>query len=260
MIDKAAPRESEEIGQAKIRLHGLTQHQSLCLAVLGEQADPGRDGVPRRFDRQRFAIQLNHARLPLVRAEHQSRGLGPARSNQPRQTHDLAPHDGERHIPDTRGARQAAHDEPLVANLASLLGELILQFPPHHQFDHGFPAQFPDGPCSHAHAVSQDRHPIRDSKDLIQSMADVDPPDVLRLEFPNNRKQVIHFLQGQRRAGFVHHNDPCVEGQCLGDLDDLLLRHGQVPTERGRIDRHLQPRKELRGNLMLLPLRNKTSA
>src|SRR5699024_12391060 len=45
------------------------QHQALLAAVLGDQADAGADGLPRRVDLHRLAADLHSAAVALVGAE-----------------------------------------------------------------------------------------------------------------------------------------------------------------------------------------------
>ena len=81
---------------------------------------------------------------------------------------------------------------------------------------------------------------VSDGKHFTQTVRDVDDGDPLVLEFPNVIEQPFDLEIRNRSGGFVHHEDACVLGQRLGDLDHLPLCDTELPGLRPRIERHTQ--------------------
>ena len=58
-----------------------------------------------------------------------------------------------------------------------------------------------------------------------------------RLQLAQHVEQVIRFRVGQRRRRLVEHENPAIEGERAGDLEELPVRGGERFGERVRIDR-----------------------
>ncbi|GAB3981986.1 hypothetical protein GCM10027615_63730 [Plantactinospora veratri] len=80
----------------------------------------------------------------------------------------------------------------------------------------------------HPAAVLQDRDPAGQVEDLGEPVRDVQQADAPLLEPAYQAVQQLDLVVGQRRGGLVHDEQPRVEGQRLGDLDDLLLRDAEM--------------------------------
>ena len=85
-------------------------------------------------------------------------------------------------------------------------------------------------------AVAQDRHPVRQLLDLAQPMRDVNDADAAAAEVPHDLEQRFRLLGRQAGRGFVHDQQPRVDRQGFGDLDQLLLADGQVADQRAGRD------------------------
>ncbi len=104
----------------------------------------------------------------------------------------------------------------------------------------------PDGSIADVHAVAQHRHPVGDGKDLVEPVADVDDADPAPLQIANDLEQARDLVRGERRGRLVHDQDAGLEGQRLGNLDELLLRRAESPAGNVQIDRGTQSPKQLR--------------
>ncbi len=78
-------------------------------------------------------------------------------------------------------------------------------------------------------AVAHDGHPVGHLEDLRQVVRDVDDGQAAALQRADDPEQPLHLLAGQRRGRLVHHDDPGVAAQRLGDLDELHLVLGELP-------------------------------
>ena len=85
MPQQAEARECLDVGQTEVFQARLGEDQSLALAVFGQQADPGRDGIARLIDRQPLAVEFQLAVFDSIRPKDQPGRLGPARADQSRQ-------------------------------------------------------------------------------------------------------------------------------------------------------------------------------
>ena len=83
-------------------------------------------------------------------------------------------------------------------------------------------------------AVAHHRELVRDDRQFIELVRDVDDRHAVGLELVNEPVQHLHLLIGDRRSRLVHDDDARLERERLGDLHDLLL-----PDPQGR---HLPPR------------------
>ena len=78
-------------------------------------------------------------------------------------------------------------------------------------------------------AVPENRHIVCDREDLIHLVGDIDDPHAMRLLIRDDRKEVLHFAFGKRGSRLIHDQDVRLEGNGLGNLNDLPIGDGQVP-------------------------------
>ena len=67
-------------------------------------------------------------------------------------------------------------------------------------------------------------------------MGDVDHADALGLQIVHDLEQLFHLGLGQCGSGLVQHQQLAVMGDCLDDLDHLLLTNRQATQLHGGID------------------------
>ena len=86
------------LAEGNVPLDVHVQKDALVLAVFGDQADAQVDGILRRPDLHRLALQQDFAALRRLRAEDDARQLRAPRAHQPRQPQDLAFAHAERNV------------------------------------------------------------------------------------------------------------------------------------------------------------------
>ena len=67
-------------------------------------------------------------------------------------------------------------------------------------------------------------------------MRDIENDGSLRRQFPDTGEETIRFPDREHRRRFVENEDARPFDQGLGDLDDLLQRHGKVGDARADVD------------------------
>ena len=82
-------------------------------------------------------------------------------------------------------------------------------------------------PAEDVLAVAQHGHRGRDLAYLLETVADEDEADALGHERADQIEGQVHLLGREGRGGLVEDDEACVEGDGLGDLDQLLLHHRQ---------------------------------
>jgi hypothetical protein len=76
---------------------------------------------------------------------------------------------------------------------------------------------------------------------------DEDHAEILLLEAADDLEERGHLGVGQGRGWLIHDHDPGVVGECLGDLDHLLLGNAQITHQRARIEPDAEPIEQLAG-------------
>ena len=79
-----------------------------------------------------------------------------------------------------------------------------------------------------AFAIAEDGDAIRQREDFLESMRDINDPDTGGAQFAHDLEQEIHFFPGERGRRFVHDHDPRAGSDGAGNLDQLLLGHGEL--------------------------------
>ncbi len=91
-----------------------------------------------------------------------------------------------------------------------------------------------DRPHADHLAVAQDRHAIRNAKDLVEAVADIDHPHAFGFQRAKGGEQPLHLIGGQARCGLVQHKVVAIRRQRAGDGDQRFLRPRQAGHPRGR--------------------------
>ena len=76
--------------------------------------------------------------------------------------------------------------------------------------------------------ITQDRHPITNCVDLVETVCDKDHRDSALPQRLNDAKKNLCFTGSQRGSRFIHDDDLRIDTDRLDDLDDLLLRQAQA--------------------------------
>ena len=84
----------------------------------------------------------------------------------------------------------------------------------------------------HALAVAQHGDAIGESDDLVQTVRRVDDRDARLRQLPHDLEQGLAFRARKRGRRLVHDQDPRVQRQRLGDLDQLLFAYPELARMR----------------------------
>ena len=106
---------------------------------------------------------------------------------------------------------------------------------PRHHPDHRIRLERLDGQGAHVASVPQDREAVADGQDLLEAVGNIDDAHALRPHPPDQLEQHVDFPLGEAGGGFVHDDDPGLEGHGLGDLHQLLLGGGEPGHGQARI-------------------------
>ena len=86
----------------------------------------------------------------------------------------------------------------------------------------------------HPPPVLQDGDAVRDLEDLGEPMRDEEDADALLDQQPDTLEEGGRLMRRQGGSRLVHDQDSSVDGQRLGDLDGLLLRHREPLDQPAR--------------------------
>ena len=164
----------------------------------------------------------------MVGAEDAAHQLGAAGAHQAGDAQDLALADVEVVDVDLGAPVDVFGLQHDVADGAGVLGVFVLQRAADDHVDqlvHGHVLQV-DG--ADVLAVADDRGALADAAQLRHAVADIHHAHALGLQPLDDLEQLVDLPLGQRRRGFVQHQDLGVEADGLGDLDHLLLGHAQL--------------------------------
>ena len=85
-------------------------------------------------------------------------------------------------------------------------------------------------------AIAEDGRPVAQLEDLVEPMADEQHRDAASSQVPDDREQALDLVRRERRGRLVEDEDASLERQRLGDLDELLVGHGQAADGRTDVD------------------------
>ena len=215
--------------------------------VLGHQSDPGLHGRERLAVRQLCAVDPHRPRGPSVNPEDSPGDLGTARPDQSGQGDDLPAAHLEGDVVEHADAAQFLHIQDHLTGFSGGLGEQRVQVAAHHGPDDVVDGHVLDRGGADSVAVTHDRHPLTAREGLLQPVGDEQHGRALGAQCPDHVEQPLH-LDGRQSGGrLVHHQNPCIERQCLGDLHDLLVCDRKAACRPFRVQMHTEPREYLRG-------------
>lgn len=119
--------------------------------------------------------------------------------------------------------------------------EAPLQLAPDHQADDLLLGRLGDGKVAGGHPVLQHDHAIGDFHHLVQAVRDIDDPQPVVLQLPDQLEQALGFFMSQGRGRLVEGDDLGPFLQRAHDLDDMHLRGGQGPAGHVEVDQPPEP-------------------
>src|SRR5215204_1948191 len=183
------------------------------LSVLRAETEPGANRVPRRLPMGRFSADAQFA-TGGIGAEDSASDLGPARTEQTRQTDDLTAANRDagaveagplevlrlnQHLAGWTLAPMLEPGDPGAAHFADLLAQHA-----RHELDL---VRTGDRAFVDCLAITHDRDPVADGVELVQPVADVDHGDAASLETPDDIEQNLDLALVKRRRRLVHDDD-----------------------------------------------------
>ena len=77
-------------------------------------------------------------------------------------------------------------------------------------------------------AVTKNHVAVSDALDLLELVTDEKNGLAVSLQQLDDTEKLLDFLQGESRCGFVHDDDPRVDGQRPSDRDQMLAGHSEI--------------------------------
>jgi hypothetical protein len=77
-------------------------------------------------------------------------------------------------------------------------------------------------------AVTKDHVAVSDALDLLELVTDEKDRLAISLQQLDDTEKLLDFLQGESRCGFVHDDDPRVDGQRPSDRDQMLAGCSEI--------------------------------
>ena len=111
---------------------------------------------------------------------------------------------------------------------------------PDHQADQLFDVGLRHRAGAGEAAVLENGEAVAELENLVQAVGDIDNAHATVFKLAHHAVQAFHLAVAQRGGGFVHNDEPGVEGQRPGDLHHLLLGHAQAGDRGGRRNVQLQ--------------------
>jgi hypothetical protein len=212
--------------------------QSLALPILRQKAHADGDTLAGGA-MHRTAEDADLSAIVRVCAEDGARQLRPSCAYQPCQPDDLTASDGQVDVvQDTLAVEVPDGHRHFPLGSREFPGEEPLDVSPHHRLDDGVHARVLHIHGGNPFSVPQDRDPIPDLEDLLQSMGDIDDTDTAGLQPLDRRKELLDLAGRQGGGRLVHDHDLRLHRERLGHLYHLLLRDAQVVDRGLRIDVH----------------------
>ncbi len=251
-------REPAQAGERYVGQHGEALHQSGDLPVLGRHGEPARNPRGRVHPVQRFRAERDSPAHFRVQAHEALQQFRAARPHQTVDADYFARVQTQPHVAQQRSSAFGGQRKRLDA----------------HQFRTAFerPRRFGGarGPAGHLlhdparihiggrglrdqAAIAQHSNVIGNRQQLLQAVRNVNDRHAVRSQVADDAEEYGDLRRAQGGGRLVHHQDADIAGQRLGDFDNLLLAQRQLPDQRARVDRVLQPRQQLAGPIFLLP-------
>ena len=250
MAGVSAERSERHIGADAER-----QHRALGLAILGDIGEPGANGVARRMNVGRLAVDLDRAAGDLAKAEQALHRFGAAGADEAVEADDLAGMQGERHAVEFGGVREIVRFEHDGAELHLALGIDLLDGAADHQADQIGLVDVGDGAGANFLAVAQAGPAIGDAENLVELVRDEENRAIVFFQLLDDDEEIADLARRQRGGRLVHDDDARVMRQRAGDLDQMLLRDAEGPQQRAGVEIGLEAFEQVaRANLHLAPV------
>ena len=219
-----------------VRGDAVAEDERLALALLGRQADAGRDRGLHRPGAQPHAVDVTVPASLLRAPKTVSRISERPGADEPGEPDDLAgPHaEGDvRNSPRRdealdaqqrlgirhgfrRGGKTYSIERPVISRMISAVGRLL--------------GRQPGGDGA---AVLEHGDPVADRADLLEPVRDVDDGHALGGEVADDVEEPLHLAAVEHGGRLVHDDEPHVVRERAGHADDLLAGGAEACRPRG---------------------------
>ena len=176
---------------------------------------------------------------PINTGEY-AQDLGPAGTDQPRQTEDFARSNSEGDVGDDACNRQGLNPEFLMSHRRPSGNRLIEVDVAEHGRDERCLVPIGRGPRRHQRAVAHHRYAIAEPEHIVQIVRDENNAKPLAPQTADDAIQLLALRFPQRRGRLVHDQDAVFCFQCPHDLKQLLAGDGKRSRARIGIERYAE--------------------
>src|SRR6266404_1953560 len=223
-------------------------------AVLGQVSYATSNCVAGILDRRAQTSNHNFTLIGRRQPENRFCKLGSPCSHKTSKPNDLPFAHREVHVSDTTaGTPYASQLERRLAELYWSLREDSRQFAADHQPNQLFSRDLTHSARLNRASIAKNGHPVRDRRQLIQTVRDIDYADSARPKPANQFEQILRILVRERRGRLVHYQQSCVRADRSRDFEHLLLWHRQIANQGIRIDACSNLREQLGGPVPIRP-------
>ncbi len=142
-------------------------------------------------------------------------------------------------------ARLEALDlEDRLTDLRGCLGEQVGDLAAHHLRDDGRGGRVLGAVRGDVRAVAHHGDRVAQVEDLVEAVRDEDEGSALVAQAAGHGEEALDLDPAEGGGRLVHDEEPRLEGDRLGDLDDLLVGDGQAPGRSARVEVDAQPAEE----------------
>ncbi len=127
------------------------------------------------------------------------------------------------------------------------LGEQLVDVATDHQRDQLGRRGLVDAAGVDVGPVAHHGDGVGEGEDLVEAVGDEDERAALVAQAAGDGEETVHLDTAECRGGLVHHEEAGVEGDGLGDLDDLLVGDGEAGGRAAGVDAHPEPGEEALG-------------
>ena len=208
----------------------IPEHKPLRFAILSYKGDAGGDGTGDIAGSQAAVVDANVATIGNVGTGYRPQNLRSTGADEPGEPDDLARAHCKADICKDGLAGEAAHLQPNVRALFRFgqRWKMRVETPPDHCRDDLAGREIAHGARLDDASIAHYGDAVRDARQLLHPMGDVDDADPSCSQPRNNGEQSFDLAIGERGRRLVHNDDPRMPGQDFGDLNELLLPDGKL--------------------------------
>ena len=133
-------------------------------------------------------------------------------------------------VPDSVAAESVHLQNHFFGRSVVLHGVVFRELAADHQLDESLLVCINDIQRFDIFSVAENGYPVTDFKQLVQPVGDIDDGDASAFQFPDHIEEPSLFFNGDGRGGFIQNKNPGVSQNCLADLHNLAVGHGQFPN------------------------------